>query len=71
MGEVVVAKCKGEFVSRLSKGRLSEYRRAQSRCARKYLHESGTMYRSFEAHCAAEVARSYARRVPKSRAPQK
>ena len=44
-GEVVVAKCEGEFVSRLSKGRLSEYRRAQSRCARKYLHESGTMFR--------------------------
>ena len=35
MGEVVVAKCEGEFVSRLSKGRLSEYRRAQSR-ARKH-----------------------------------
>ena len=63
----MVAKCEAEFVSKLSRGRLGEYRRAQSRCSRKYRHESGTMYRSFEAHCAAEVARSHAGRLPKTR----
>ena len=71
MGEGVVAKCEAEFVSKLSRGRLGEYRRAQSRCSRKYRHESGTMYPSLEAHCAAEVARSHAGRLPKSPPPIK
>jgi hypothetical protein len=56
-------RCEGEFLDRLTKAEKQVYRRAQQRCARKYRHEFGTMYRSFEAHCGAEVALSYAKRL--------
>jgi hypothetical protein len=70
LGAAVTERCEGDFLARLSKAQQAEYRRAQSRCARKYAHETGTMYRSFEAFCAAEVARSFARRLAKPRLPR-
>ena len=67
LGAAVTERCEGDFLARLSKAQRTEYRRAQARCARKYARESGTMYRSFEAYCGAEVARSFARRFAKPR----
>ena len=38
------------------------YEQEIKRCWRKYRREAGTMYRSFEAMCAAAVAQAYSRR---------
>ena len=63
VGAAVTERCESEFISTLSKIERQTYRGAQNRCARKYRHETGTMYRSFEAFCGAEVAFSYAKRA--------
>lgn len=61
-GAVVVKNCEGGFLGRLTAQQKKVYDAEQRRCARKYANEQGTMYRSFEAHCGAEVAQKYARR---------
>jgi hypothetical protein len=66
----VTERCEAEFLNHLGKSERQAYRRAQERCARKYRHELGTMYRSFEAFCGAEVALSYARRSARRPAAQ-
>ena len=38
------------------------YDRGKDACTRKYAKQEGTMYRSFEAMCASELAASYARK---------
>jgi hypothetical protein len=63
VGEAVTKRCESEFINTLSKTERQTYRGAQNRCARKYRHETGTMYRSCEAFCGAEVAFSYAKRA--------
>jgi hypothetical protein len=70
LGSVVTERCEAEFLNHLNKSERQAYRRAQERCARKYRHELGTMYRSFEAFCGAEVALSYARRSARRPAAQ-
>jgi hypothetical protein len=62
LGAVVTAKCEADFLSRLGKSERRAYARKLARCARKYRHEIGTMYRSFEAFCRAGVARDYSDR---------
>jgi hypothetical protein len=62
LGSVVTSRCEADFLTKLSSAQRQVYRSAQVRCQRKYRQESGTMYRSFEAFCGAEIARSYARR---------
>jgi hypothetical protein len=62
VGAVVTSRCEADFLTKLSSTQRRLYRTAQARCQRKYQQESGTMYRSFEAFCGAEIARSYARR---------
>jgi hypothetical protein len=42
------------------------YDREQKGCQRKYANEAGTMYRSFEAFCGADVARSYSAKFLKA-----
>jgi len=65
LSEVVIRKCEGDFLIKLSKSRRQAYDRQQKRCARKYQNQSGTMYRSFEAFCRANLARDYSRRFAK------
>ena len=67
VGAAVTQRCESEFVKNLSKSEQQTYRRAQDRCARKYRHEAGIMYRSFEAFCGAKVASSYAKRAARKR----
>ena len=67
LGAIVTEKCEADFLAKLSKRQRRAYHREQKRCAGKYRHESGSMYRSFEAYCGAEVARTYARRFGKSK----
>ncbi len=63
LGEVVIKTCEGAFLSKLSKPDRSAYDRKIKACWHKYAKKSGTMYRSFEAFCAAQVAQNYARRA--------
>ena len=46
--------------------RKNAYQRELNRCWRKYRAQSQTMYRSFEAMCAAGVAQNYSRRFSKA-----
>jgi hypothetical protein len=59
LGEIVTKKCERDFLSKLSKSERGRYDGKLKACARKYAKESGTMYRSFEAFCGADVARKY------------
>jgi hypothetical protein len=63
LGESVIKKCEGEFITALNKAERRTYDNKIKACWRKYTKESGTMYRSFEAFCAAGVAQIYARRA--------
>jgi hypothetical protein len=65
LGEVVIRKCEGDFLTKLSKSQRQAYDQKQKRCARKYQSQSGTMYRSFEAFCSVNLARDYSRRFAK------
>jgi hypothetical protein len=65
LSEVVIRKCEGDFLTRLGKSQRQAYDRQQKRCARKYQNQSGSMYRSFEAFCSANVAKDYSRRFAK------
>src|SRR5262249_34027458 len=62
LGQAVIGKCEGDFLSRLNAKKKQAYGRELKRCWQKYRRESGTMYRSFEAVCAAAVAQAYSRR---------
>jgi len=62
LGRVVVSKCEGDFLNKLSARQKRAYGQKLKRCWLKYRHQSGTMYRSFEAMCAAAVAQTYSRR---------
>jgi len=62
LGQAVIRKCEGDFVTKLDASRKRAYEQKIKRCWRKYRHELGTMYRSFEAMCAAAVAQAYSQR---------
>lgn len=66
-GAAVTAKCEGDFLAKLSALQKADYERKQKQCAHKYQNEAGTMYRSFEAFCAAYVARDYSAKFLKAR----
>lgn len=65
LSEVVISKCEGDFLTKLSISQRQAYDRQQKRCSLKYRNESGSMYRSFEAFCSANLAKDYARRFIK------
>jgi hypothetical protein len=62
LGQAVISKCEGDFLNKLDASQKRAYEQELKRCWRKYRRESGTMYRSFEAMCAAAVAQAYYRR---------
>jgi hypothetical protein len=66
-GEIVIKKCEDDFRNRLSTSERHTYERKIRACWQKYAKEAGTMYRSFEAFCAAGVAQRYARNAGKTR----
>jgi hypothetical protein len=63
LGQAVIGKCEGDFLGKLNSGQKRAYEQEIKRCWRKYRREGGTMYRSFEAMCAAGVAQAYSRRL--------
>jgi len=62
LARAMIGKCEGDFLDKLNTGRKRAYDQEIKRCWRKYRREGGTMYRSFEAMCAAGVAQAYSRR---------
>ncbi|HWU26221.1 MAG TPA: hypothetical protein VN154_07440 [Rhizomicrobium sp.] len=66
-GEIVIKKCEGVFLDRLSMSERRTYERKIRACWHKYAKEDGTMYRSFEAFCAAGIAQRYARNAGKAK----
>ena len=67
LSEIVIEKCEGDFLSKLSKAEERSYRQKVKRCDYKYRNETGTMYRSFEAFCRAGVAQNYSTRALKAK----
>ena len=65
---IITEKCEAEFLARLTNPQRQSYKREQDRCYRKYRSEQGSMYRSAEAYCVAEVAERHARRFGKPKA---
>jgi hypothetical protein len=63
LGAIVRQRCESEFLDKLSRAERRRYDRWITFCERRYRNEPGTMYRSFEAFCAATVAQAYARRA--------
>jgi hypothetical protein len=66
LGEAAIAKCEADFLNKLNANQKRAYEQKIKRCWQKYRRESGTMYRSFEAMCAAAMAQAYSRRFLKA-----
>ena len=66
LAAIVTHKCEGDFLGKLNAAQKRAYQRDQDRCRRKYRSEDGSMYRSFEAFCGANVARNYSARFLKA-----
>jgi len=65
LSDVVIKKCEGDFLTKLSKSQRQAYDRQQNQCDRKYQNQSGSMYRAFAAFCRADLAKNYSRRFAK------
>ena len=52
--------CESKFLSKLSATEKAGYSKLQGRCGKKYEGQQGTMYRSMEAFCEAEVSLHFA-----------
>jgi hypothetical protein len=66
LGAIVTHKCEGDFLTKLNGAQRRAYQREQQRCQRKYSKQDGSLYRSFEAFCGANVARNYSARFLKT-----
>jgi hypothetical protein len=62
---IVIKKCESDFLASLSKSARHAYDRKVDACRREFANESGTLYRSMRAICAAGLARTYADRAAK------
>jgi len=69
LSTIVIKKCEGDFLNKLSASQRRTYERGQQHCLHKYDKEEGTMYVSFATFCAADLARSYAHRFSKGLKP--
>ena len=64
--DAAIKKCEADFLAKLTAQQRRNYDRAKTRCGRKYARESGTLYRSFEASCSVDLAKSYWTRITKA-----
>ena len=71
IGGTMLQRCERDFLTRLNKAQKRSYRAEQNRCERKYSRREGSMYRSAEVFCLAEVANKYAARFAKVAGPTK
>jgi hypothetical protein len=66
VGDIVIGKCEAVFEGKLSAAGKRAYDRAQTICEKKYIKETGSMYRSFEAFCYAKAAANVAKQFSKA-----
>ena len=59
-GDIVVKTCEGAFVGKLTAAGKANYAAEADLCAYEHALQDGTMYRSMEALCRAEVAQRFA-----------
>jgi uncharacterized protein YecT (DUF1311 family) len=59
-GDIVVKVCEGEFLAKLTAAGKANYAAEAALCAYEHTRQDGTMYRSMEALCRAEVAQRFA-----------
>jgi len=59
-GDIVVKTCEGAFVGKLTAAAKANYAAEAALCAYEHARRDGTMYRSMEALCRAEVAQRFA-----------
>ena len=71
IGGTVLERCERDFLARLSNAQKRSYQAEQQRCERKYSRREGSMYRSAEVFCLADVAGKYAERFAKTAGPTK
>jgi hypothetical protein len=64
--DAAIKKCEADFLAKLTAQERRNCDRAKTRCGRKYARESGTLYRSFEASCSVDLAKSYWTRTTKA-----
>jgi hypothetical protein len=69
IGGTALARCERDFLTRLNTAQKRSYQAEQQRCERKYSRREGTMYRSAEVFCRAQVAGKYARRFARTAGP--
>jgi hypothetical protein len=62
---IVIKKCEADFLPSLSKSRRRAYDRKVGACWHEFANDSGTLYQSIRAICAADVAHAYADRAAK------
>lgn len=61
LGEAVSQICEKDFLKGLSPSARKSYNRQRAACTAKYAHESGSMYRSFEAFCQSAVSERFSK----------
>ena len=64
---IVIKKCEGDFLASLSDRARRGYERKVVACGDKFANESGTLFQSIRAICAAEMAHAYAIRTAKTK----
>ena len=64
---IVIKKCEGDFLASLSTRSRQAYERKVGACGNNFANQSGTLFQSIRAICAAQVAHSYASRAAKAK----
>jgi hypothetical protein len=67
LSDIVIKKCEGDFLESLNDSARRGYERKVGDCGSEFANESGTLYQSIRAICAAEVAHTYANRAAKAK----
>lgn len=67
LSQIVTDKCEPDFLPSLSAGARRAYETKAEACGKRFAGQSGTMYQSMRAICAAEVAHTYAGRAAKAK----
>jgi hypothetical protein len=65
---IAIKKCEADFLPSLGKSRRRAYDRRVGACWNEFANDSGTLYQSIRAICAADVAHTYAGRAAKRKA---
>jgi hypothetical protein len=64
---IVTTKCEGDFLASLSNGARRGYERKVGACGEKFADQSGTLFQSIRAICAAKLAHTYAIRADRAK----